>query len=126
MTGSKGEDPSPFFNSSDPPDVGIKKGPTFAAKPMIQPHHLLPLAIKAAEQACTEILAVYNTSDFQTELKGDRSPLTIADKRAHNAITSILQSTNLPILSEEGKTIPYSERKDWQYFWRISGRSFFM
>ncbi len=86
---------------------------------MIQPHHLLPLAIKAAEEACKEILAVYNTNDFQTELKGDQSPLTIADKRAHNAIASILKSAELPVLSEEGKTIPYEERKDWEYFWMV-------
>ena len=86
---------------------------------MIHPLQLLPLAITAAEAASNEILHIYNTNDFQTELKGDNSPLTIADKRAHNAIASILQSTNLPILSEEGKAIPYEDRKDWEYFWMV-------
>lgn len=86
---------------------------------MIHPHTLLPYAIEAAKAASLEILEVYNTNDFQTELKGDNSPLTIADKRAHNAIANILHATNLPILSEEGKTIPYHERKDWEYFWMV-------
>ena len=85
----------------------------------MQNPQLLPLALKAAEAACKEILDVYHSNDFQTELKGDKSPLTIADKRAHNAIVSILQSTKLPVLSEEGKMTPYEERKNWEYFWMV-------
>ncbi len=80
---------------------------------------LLQLAIHASEAACKEILDVYNSGDFQAESKGDNSPLTLADKRAHNIITSILQSSNLPILSEEGKHIPYEERKQWKRFWMV-------
>ncbi len=80
---------------------------------------LLPIAINAAEQACKEILTVYNSNDFQAEVKGDNSPLTLADKKAHNRIVDILQSTDLPLLSEEGKTIPYEDRKDWEYFWMV-------
>jgi 3'(2'), 5'-bisphosphate nucleotidase len=80
---------------------------------------LLPNVIHAAEIACKEILSVYESGDFQAELKGDNSPLTIADKHAHDAITDILQSSNLPILSEEGKEIPYAERKSWEYFWMV-------
>jgi 3'(2'), 5'-bisphosphate nucleotidase len=81
--------------------------------------NLLPIAITAAEQACKEILEVYNSGDFQAEVKGDNSPLTIADKRAHHKIADILQPTNLPLLSEEGKEVPYSERKNWEYFWMV-------
>jgi len=80
---------------------------------------LLPIAIHAAEQACKEILDVYNSGDFQAEVKGDNSPLTIADKRAHYKIAEILKPTNLPLLSEEGKEVPYSERKNWEYFWMV-------
>lgn len=79
----------------------------------------LPQAIHAAELACKEILDVYTSGDFQAEVKGDNSPLTIADKKAHHVIASVLQSTNLPILSEEGKAIPYAERKHWEYFWMV-------
>ena len=80
---------------------------------------LLTLAITAAEKASEEILKVYHSGDFQAEAKGDKSPLTLADKNAHHAIAAILQSSNLPILSEEGKTIPYDERKNWEYFWMV-------
>lgn len=80
---------------------------------------LLNQAIHAAEQASLEILDVYNSGDFQAEAKGDNSPLTLADKRAHKKISQLLQPTGLPILSEEGKSIPYDERKNWEYFWMV-------
>lgn len=82
-------------------------------------NNLLSLAIEAAEKACTEILDVYHSNDFQTEIKGDLSPLTLADKRAHTVIASTLKSSHLPILSEEGKSIPYEERKTWDSFWMV-------
>lgn len=80
---------------------------------------LLQLAITAAEAACQEILTVYHSGDFQAEAKGDHSPLTLADKNAHAVIESILYASNLPVLSEEGKDIPYEERKNWQRFWLV-------
>ncbi|HEY0652211.1 MAG TPA: 3'(2'),5'-bisphosphate nucleotidase CysQ [Chryseosolibacter sp.] len=80
---------------------------------------LLPLAIHAAELASAEILSVYESGDFQAEAKGDNSPLTIADKRAHRVIEKELQQTGLPLLSEEGRSIPYEERKNWDYFWLV-------
>jgi 3'(2'), 5'-bisphosphate nucleotidase len=79
----------------------------------------LPLAILAAEAASAEILTVYNSNDFQAEVKGDNSPLTIADKKAHLKICETLNISGLPILSEEGKAIPYEERKNWPYFWMV-------
>ncbi len=81
--------------------------------------HHLPTAIVAAEEACKVILDVYNSGDFQAEAKGDNSPLTIADRKAHGVISVILEATNLPVLSEEGKTIPYEERSKWEYFWMV-------
>jgi 3'(2'), 5'-bisphosphate nucleotidase len=80
---------------------------------------LLPVAVNAAEEACKDILDVYNSNDFQAEAKGDDSPLTLADKKAHTKISSILHLTGLPILSEEGKSVPYEERKKWEYFWMV-------
>jgi 3'(2'), 5'-bisphosphate nucleotidase len=80
---------------------------------------LLPIAIRATEEAAKEILDVYNSGDFQAEAKGDNSPLTLADKRAHNKIADLLMLTGLPVLSEEGKNIPYEERKGWDYFWMV-------
>lgn len=82
-------------------------------------HNHLLTAIEAAEEACKVILEVYTSDDFQPEAKGDNSPLTLADRRAHGVIEVILQATNLPVLSEEGKDIPYTERQGWEYFWMV-------
>ena len=74
--------------------------------------------INAALKGGEEILEVYN-SDFAVEHKDDKSPLTEADKRAHIAITEFLEKTGLPILSEEGEKMNYSERKNWKQFWMV-------
>jgi len=74
--------------------------------------------INAALKGGEEILEVYN-SEFAIEHKDDKSPLTEADKRAHIAIMKMLELTGLPILSEEGKHMDYSERKHWNQFWMV-------
>lgn len=80
----------------------------------------LPTIIDAARDAGIEILEVYNSDDFDVEKKGDDSPLTKADRLANEVIVKKLkENTDLPILSEEGKDIPYEERKDWEYFWMV-------
>jgi len=76
-------------------------------------------AIRASIEAGKEILKVYNTEDFQVEKKGDDSPLTLADKNAHLKIMEYLDVTNIPVLSEEGKEIPYLQRKDWDELWIV-------
>ena len=80
---------------------------------------LTETAIKAALHAGKEILDVYYHSDFDIEFKADNSPLTIADKRAHEVITEHLKTTNIPILSEEGESIDYEIRKTWKIFWLV-------
>lgn len=79
---------------------------------------LLQKAIDASIVGGDEILKVYE-SDFAVETKDDRSPLTLADKNAHIAITKILEETGLPILSEEGRDIAYEERSQWGQFWMV-------
>ena len=79
---------------------------------------LLLNAINAALAGGKEILDVYN-SDFAIEHKDDKSPLTEADKRAHLKIVELLECTSIPVLSEEGKNIPYDERKIWSQFWMV-------
>lgn len=80
---------------------------------------LTQIAIKAARSAGMEIMKVYRSADFGVEYKGDDSPLTKADKAAHHAILGYLRETNLPVLSEEGRDVPYEERKNWEYFWMV-------
>lgn len=80
---------------------------------------LLKIAVHAAEEASQQILSVYNSPDFQVDVKEDKSPLTLADKKSHDVIEALLKETNLPILSEEGKNTPYETRKTWKHFWLI-------
>ncbi|OEK06792.1 3'(2'),5'-bisphosphate nucleotidase CysQ [Roseivirga misakiensis] len=80
---------------------------------------LLETAKEASLIAGKKILEIYNSDDFEVELKGDNSPLTKADIAAHDIIVSFLEPTNLPILSEEGRDIPYNERKNWKYIWIV-------
>jgi 3'(2'), 5'-bisphosphate nucleotidase len=82
---------------------------------------MLNTAISAAIEAGLEILKIYNdpSSDFSIEKKADNSPLTIADKASHAVIEKQLKNTGIPILSEEGRDIPFEERKDWQQFWMV-------
>ena len=80
---------------------------------------LTQLAIKAAIEASKDILTIYKSDDFEIESKEDNSPLTKADKAAHKIISSILQESKIPILSEEGKSIPYETRKYWNKLWIV-------
>lgn len=79
----------------------------------------LELAIRAALKAGEAIMEIYNDEDFEVEFKSDNSPLTKADKAAHEIIKSYLSNSSLPILSEEGSEIPYAERKNWKRFWMV-------
>jgi 3'(2'), 5'-bisphosphate nucleotidase len=79
---------------------------------------LLKIAINASIEGGHAIMEVY-ASDFQIEQKKDQSPLTLADKRCNAVIEKLLFNTNIPVLSEEGAKIPFSERKDWEYFWLV-------
>ena len=88
-------------------------------------HHLplkqlLAVCLRASQQASRAILAVYNSA-FDVEYKQDESPLTLADKRSHEILEKELEYSfpDIPILSEEGKDIPYKERKNWEYFWLV-------
>jgi 3'(2'), 5'-bisphosphate nucleotidase len=82
------------------------------------PNHLIT-AITAALQAGKSILDIYHSGAFDIEIKGDNSPLTKADKASHNVIMSYLEPTDIPVLSEEGRDIPYQERKDWKQLWIV-------
>ena len=76
-------------------------------------------ALAAAIDSGHAILDVYRSSDFKVEKKADKSPLTLADKRSHGIIVKRLGQLDIPILSEEGKDIPYKERKRWETYWLI-------
>ncbi|MCF8460917.1 MAG: 3'(2'),5'-bisphosphate nucleotidase CysQ [Flavobacteriales bacterium] len=79
---------------------------------------MMQQAIKGAYEAGLEILEVYGT-EFSVDVKEDKSPLTEADRRAHNKIMEFLDGTGIPVLSEEGKHLSYDERKGWKQFWLV-------
>jgi 3'(2'), 5'-bisphosphate nucleotidase len=76
--------------------------------------------VTIAKEAGNAIMQIYK-QDFEVEYKQDNSPLTLADKKANDIIEDGLNqlSVSFPILSEEGKEIPYEDRRYWEYFWLI-------
>lgn len=81
-------------------------------------HEVLPIA----EAAGKKILEVYeDIENFNVETKDDNSPLTRADREANQIICERLEklAPEIPIISEENKAIPYSERKDFDYCWMV-------
>src|ERR1700754_3148925 len=76
-----------------------------------------------AKEAGAQILSIYNLlpEDMQVTLKDDQSPLTAADSLSHEIIFKQLSALtpHIPIISEEGKDIPYDTRKNWEYFWCV-------
>lgn len=70
-----------------------------------------------AHKAGDGIMEVYESGDFDTEIKNDegfKSPLTRADKAAHQIIEdSLRQISQFPIISEEGSHEIGGEDKFW-------------
>ena len=80
---------------------------------------LIEIAIEASLKAGDDILTIYNSDDFESELKMDNSPLTLADRKAHQRILYFLKKTDFPILSEEGRQPDYEERREWKTYWLV-------
>lgn len=74
-------------------------------------------AVKTAVEAGEEIMKIYD-KDFSVEYKGDKSPLTEADRHSNTIICENLKDT-YPIISEENKLMDYSIRKNWETHWLI-------
>ena len=81
---------------------------------------LLDPVIQIAYQAGKVIMEVYDAG-FAVEEKSDHTPVTEADLAANKVIVSSLKelTPHLPILTEETKPTPYSERKNWPRYWLI-------
>ena len=81
---------------------------------------LLDPVIQIAYQAGKVIMEVYDAG-FSVEEKSDRTPVTEADLAANKVIVSSLKelTPHLPILTEEAKPTPYSQRKKWPRYWLI-------
>lgn len=75
-------------------------------------------AIEASLKAGEAILKHYYGT-YSIEYKEDSSPLTSADKEAHEIISNVLSKSDLPVLSEEGKDISFDHREKWDKFWLV-------
>lgn len=82
---------------------------------------LLQTALLASLEAGEEIMCIYTDpkQDFGIERKADNSPLTLADKASHRVIMNYLAATLIPVLSEEGRHLPYEERSGWDCLWVV-------
>ena len=87
----------------------------------IEHNDLIDALIDLVKESGKSILEIYNSNDMGISYKDDKSPLTLADKASNKIICSKLKelTPDIPILSEEGKNIPYEERKKWTTFWLI-------
>ena len=67
------------------------------------------------------ILQVYQSADFEVQLKSDDSPLTAADLAAHNIIVQELERSfpDIPVLSEESEQLDFSIRSRWDRYFLV-------
>lgn len=79
---------------------------------------LVPIVTQACEILRAEYQAYCAGVAFDVERKSDNSPVTQADYRVNEFITTALQKnfSDIPVLSEEGDN---TERKQWQSFWLL-------
>lgn len=87
---------------------------------MADRRELLEAVREIAESAGDAIMEIYE-QDFAVELKDDRSPLTEADRAAHQIIVAGLGrlALELPVLSEESANEVLEQRREWDQFWLV-------
>jgi 3'(2'), 5'-bisphosphate nucleotidase len=80
----------------------------------------LDALVTLAADAGRAILEVYD-GPFDVTLKGDDSPLTIADLRSHAIIADGLArlAPEIPVISEEAAAPPLAERRHWPALWLV-------
>jgi 3'(2'), 5'-bisphosphate nucleotidase len=82
---------------------------------------LLPQVLDAVAAASTAILEVYATA-HEVEYKADDSPLTRADRAAHEILAARLAATTpqVPLLSEEHEAEhAHAIRGQWREYWLV-------
>lgn len=79
---------------------------------------MIALLEKLAARAGNAVMEFYGKG-CPVNYKSDNSPLTQADLASHKIILEGLEKTNIPVLSEESKAIPFDTRKNWSRFWLV-------
>lgn len=82
---------------------------------------LLPGVLDVARAAGRAISEIYARADLKVETKADQSPLTAADRAAHEVIAAGLArlSPDIPLWSEESAAIDWDTRRHWPEFWLV-------
>lgn len=78
--------------------------------------------VDLAVRAGGTVQEIYDRSEgVVVERKSDNSPLTIADRASHRVIAAGLAQLHpgIPVLSEEGKSIPFEVRRRWDEYWLV-------
>jgi 3'(2'), 5'-bisphosphate nucleotidase len=75
--------------------------------------------IHLLENAGLQILTIYNHNEFNTRIKEDNSPVTLADLTSDKLIKSRLAeiTPGIPVFSEETKEIDFKIRSEWNPMW---------
>ncbi len=79
---------------------------------------LLRAALEAAVSGGASIMEVYRR-EITVDYKADHSPLTEADRASHEHILERLQTTGLPVVSEESEAIAAAARLRWRTLWLV-------
>ncbi len=89
---------------------------------MNQLERLTTSAYQVAVEAGQAIMKFYRQQDpIVPTFKSDSSPLTVADQASHEIIMNGLAAIDneIPILSEEGRQIPFAQRQQWEQYWCV-------
>jgi len=80
----------------------------------------LDRVVHIAEQAAAAAMRFYG-SESGIEMKSDASPVTLADRAAHETIVRALEDWDerVPVVSEEAVVPPYDERAAWRRLWLV-------
>lgn len=74
--------------------------------------------LQAALEAAQAIMRYYRDG-YGVENKADASPVTDADKEADGIIRRGLETTGIPVISEETAVLDYEVRKNWKKVWIV-------
>ena len=87
----------------------------------MQTEQLIEPVISIAIDAGKKIQEIYLNGNFEKKTKSDNTPVTSADLASHQIIMSSLAmlTPDIPIISEEGASIPLSERSHWARYWLV-------
>lgn len=78
--------------------------------------------VDIAHHASKIIMSVYEDDTiWDVQHKADNSPVTVADRKAHDYIATKLMELypDIPVLSEEGEHASYDVRREWDLFWCV-------